>query len=85
VFQLAFYSLITVEGVSPTFGALTYLGFSCGYSVKSLQAIQTALDRQFVSLNYRESFFQNFNLVLALIFLPLIVSFVLWIVNKRKY
>jgi hypothetical protein len=34
VFQITYFSLITVENLSPAFYGLSYLKYSCGYNLK---------------------------------------------------
>lgn len=47
VFQLTFLSLITCDKLSASFYGLSFLGYSCGYSLRSLQSSSINIGKRF--------------------------------------
>lgn len=84
VFQLTFLSLLTFEDLSPSFGALSRLSYSCGYNLK-VQSSTVKIGRRFNPVNFSAPFLSNYNVTVTLFAVPLILSFVLYIVNRCKY
>jgi hypothetical protein len=52
VFQLTFLSLLTCENLSPSFYGLSYLAYSCGYKLKSLQKSTVNIGRRYSPVGY---------------------------------
>lgn len=50
-----------------------------------MQSSQVSLGRRFKTVNFSEPFLSNYNLTVALIVLPLLVSFIMAVVNRLRY
>jgi hypothetical protein len=85
VFQLAFFSLLTCDNLSPSFYGLSYLAYSCGYNINSLQSSNVKIGKRFNPVGYSEPFLDNYNLTSILFLLPLILSLVFAIINRICY
>lgn len=83
IFQVTFLSLTGLSNISPSFSSLSGLSFSCGFNINLSKS--TFSSRQFVPLNLSLSFLNNFNITAIVIIVPLIISLVVFLVNKFKY
>ena len=85
VYQLTFFSLISTEKMSPGVAALRQLSYSTGYNFNLISGSSSITDRHFYFLNYNLNFVNCYNLSSIVIFLPLLIALVIFIVNKVKY
>lgn len=85
VLQLSFLSLLTCEDLSPSFYGLSYLGYSCGYNLKTLDNSNVKINRRFSPVGHFKPFLDNYNLTAVLFILPLILSLVFTLINRFRY
>lgn len=83
LYQVTFFSLSSLTDLSPNYQALTYLSLCNGYN-PDLFASAPA-DRRFYPLGMQISLFDNYNLTFLVILIPLLLSLILYVVNKCKY
>ena len=84
VFQISYLSLITIENLTPMYSSFSYLSYSCGLSINLLSS-NANIGKQFKLLNMSEPFMNNYNINTAFVILPLILSLILYLINKFKY
>lgn len=83
--QLSFLSLITCENLSPSFYGLSYLAYSCGYNIKTIENSSVKMGRKYSPIGQMRPFLDNYNVTAVLFLLPLILSLVFALVNRLKY
>lgn len=83
VFQVTYFSLLSLENLRPTFSALRFLSFSCGFSLKVLPTVWA--HRRFTGIGLQFPFLNNFNLAVVLLAVPLLLSGALALANRCRY
>lgn len=83
VFQLTYFSLLSLQNLNPTFSALRLLSFSCGYSLKLMPS--PTVHRRFAGIGLNYPFLNNYNLIVVLLLLPPLISAVLSLINRYRY
>jgi hypothetical protein len=71
--------------MSPGLAALTQLSYSTGYNFNMFDGSSSIVDRHFYYLNYNLNFVNCYNLSSIVVFVPLLISLMLYVVNKVKY
>ena len=84
MFQLTFFSLLTIQDLSPTFFELSKLTYSRGYSFKVMET-EMDIHRHFYPAGFLLEFINNYNLMSVLILLPPLIALILLLVNCCKY
>ena len=84
IFQITYLSIITIENLTPMYSSFSYLSYSCGYNVNLMKS-SVNIGSRFKLLNLTEPFMNNYNVNIVLVVLPLILSLILYLVNKFRY
>lgn len=88
IIQITFFSLITLDKMSPTVSALSGLGLSCGYNKLQNYDISQKIEVPFKGIEWDASFLLNFNIMSLFVILPLLISLIAKILikcNVKKY
>ena len=85
IFQLTFFSLLSAYNLSPSFVALKALSYSTIYNLVLFPKASKSSITQFSLFNYDLNFANDFNIASLLVIFPLIISLILFLVNKLKY
>jgi len=71
--------------MSPGLVALIQLSYSTGYNFNVFGGSSSITDRHFYFLNYNLNFAKCYNLTSIVVFLPLLIALVMYVVYKVKY
>ena len=82
VFQIAYYSLICVNGLSPIQYSLTSLRYSTGVNLPFFSYAKT--HRKLQPVNLSLNFLNNYNITSAVILLPFLMSFIISFANMMR-
>ncbi len=85
IFQLTYFSLISVSKFSPAFLSLQMLSYSCGYNPEIFEMSSLIKERRFYLFNFSFNFANNYNLTALLILIPLLLSLSIFLYNKFKH
>jgi len=86
VLQITFFSLITLTEMNPCFSSLSYLWLVNGYnSLQNNPLSDPLIPNQVKGIQMFSQFVQNFNFTLALVFIPLLISLISFILSKTAF
>ena len=85
VIQIAFYGLVTIKGLNPTFSALVGLWPSSGYNrLLGRDVFVEHTSMQIKAIDHSFSFIYNYNCILALFLLLVLFGSVVWAIALFK-
>lgn len=82
VIQIAYLSMISLDLMSPTFAALSVLGLSCGFHKFEDYNMSQSIGKPFKGVELDLFFLKNYNIMMLLIFIPLLLALVAKILEK---